>query len=155
MTTNEKTIEQFYIAIATTDSKKISELYAPTIRFRDPAFGLLLGNDVTKMWKMLFVNSKGKLNIVYSDIKADDYVGSARWVATYTFSKTGRKVVNEIHSQFQFKDGLIIKQTDSFDIWKWSKQAFGFRGFLFGWTGYMQKKIQEKAVASLKSYRDN
>lgn len=154
MTSNEQKLEQFYNAMGSADAKTISELYAPTVRFRDPAFGLLIGNDVSTMWKMLFANSKGKLNIVYSDIKADDYMGSARWIASYTFSKTGRKVVNEIHSQFQFKDGLIIKQTDSFDIWKWAKQAFGFRGFLFGWTGYMQNKIQEKAVQSLRRYRE-
>ena len=153
MTINEKKIVEFYTAISTCDSNKIRELYAPNVRFRDPAFGLLIGNDVTKMWKMLFANSKDKLNIVYSDITADDYIGSARWIATYTFSKTGRKVINEIYSQFHFKDGLIIKQTDSFDIWKWAKQAFGFRGFLFGWTGYMQNKIQQKAVLSLRQYR--
>jgi hypothetical protein len=40
-------------------------------------------------------------------------------------------VVNEIHSQFHFKDGLIIKQNRNFDIWKWAKQAFGFKGLLF------------------------
>jgi hypothetical protein len=51
-------------------------------------------------------------------------------------------VINK-YSQFHFKEGLIIKQTDSFDIWKWAKQAFGI-GLLFGWTD-MQNKIQEKS----------
>jgi hypothetical protein len=33
------------------------------------------------------------------------------------------------------------KTTDDFDIWKWSKQALGLTGYLFGWTGFMQNKI--------------
>lgn len=154
MTANEESLVQFYTAFANADAQKMSEYYAPNVRFRDPAFGLLEDQDVCKMWKMLLANSKGKLKIEFSDIKADEYMGSAQWVANYTFSKTNRTVVNEIHSQFHFKDGLIIKQTDSFDIWKWAKQAFGLTGFLFGWTGYMQNKIQEKAISSLKRYQE-
>ena len=30
--------------------------------------------------------------------------------------------------------------------------AFGFKGFLLGWTGFMQKQIQKQAIASLKNY---
>jgi hypothetical protein len=64
-------------------------------------------------------------------------------------------VVNVITSQFHFQDGLIIKHIDDFDIWKWSKQALGITGFLFGWTGFLQTKIQEKAILSLKKYQEN
>ena len=90
---------------------------------------------------MLLEKSKGNIKIEFSEVKADEYVGSAKWKATYNFSKTNRKVVNVIQAQFQFKDGLIIRHTDYFDIWKWSKQAFGMAGYLFGWTGFFQKKI--------------
>jgi hypothetical protein len=38
-------------------------------------------------------------------------------------------VVNTIAAQFQFKNGLIIKHVDEFDLYKWSKQAFGVTGF--------------------------
>lgn len=154
MTANEDKLIQFYTAFGNADAKKMSEYYAPSVRFRDPAFGLLTGHEVSKMWKMLLASSKGKLKIVFSDIKADEYIGSARWIATYTFSRTNRTVVNEIQSHFHFKDGLIIKQTDNFDMWKWAKQALGFKGLLFGWTGYMQKKIQEKAILSLNRFQD-
>jgi hypothetical protein len=30
---------------------------------------------------------------------------------------------------FNFKNGLIIKHVDEFDLYKWSKQAFGVTGF--------------------------
>jgi hypothetical protein len=41
-----------------------------------------------------------------------------------------------------------MRHTDDFDIWKWSKQALGIPGHLLGWTGYMQKKINENATLS-------
>ena len=104
------------------------------------------------MWKMLIERSKGNLKIEFSEVKATEYLGSAQWIASYRFSKTNRKVVNSIAAKFHFQDGLIIKHIDDFDIWKWAKQALGIKGFLLGWTGYMQKKIQEQARMTLKVY---
>jgi hypothetical protein len=37
------------------------------------------------------------------------------------------------------------------DLYKWSKQAFGVTGFLLGWTGFFQKKIQQQAQESLNT----
>lgn len=153
MTPNEKTLIKFYTAFANADASTMCDCYHQNIQFRDPVFDLLKGNDVCEMWKMLIKKSQGNIKIEFSEIKADDYIGSVKWTATYNFSKTNRKVVNDIHAQFQFKDGLIIKHTDDFDIWKWSKQALGITGYLFGWTGYFQKKIQQKALLSLKKYK--
>ena len=154
MTSNEKILTKFYTAFANADTATMCECYDTTIQFRDPAFGLLKGNDVCQMWKMLIEKSKGNIKIELSDVKADEYIGSAKWIATYTFSKTNRKVVNSIRAQFQFKNGLIIKHTDDFDIWKWSKQAFGITGYLLGWTGFFQKKIQQQALLSLRKYKE-
>ncbi|MFV5692120.1 nuclear transport factor 2 family protein [Flavobacterium sp. LT1R49] len=153
MTPNEKTLIKFYTAFNNGDVSTMCECYHPKIKFRDPIFDLLKENDVCQMWKMLIEKGKGNTKIKFSDIKADQYIGSVRWIATYKFSKTNRTVVNEIQAQFQFKDGLIIKHTDDFDIWKWSKQAFGIKGYLFGWTGYFQNKIQQQALLSLKKYK--
>ena len=155
MNANEKTISKFYTAFANADASTMCECYHSKIEFRDPAFGLLKENDVCQMWKMLIEKGKGNIKIEFSNIKADEYVGSAQWIATYNFSKTNRKVVNIICAQFQFKDGLIRKHTDDFDIWKWSKQAFGTTGYLLGWTGFFQKKIQQQALSSLKKYKES
>lgn len=154
MNSNEKTLLKFYTAFANADATTMCECYQPNSQFRDPVFGLLKGNDVCQMWKMLLKKSKENIKIEFSDIKADDYIGSARWIATYKFNKTNRKVVNIIEAEFQFKDDLIIKHTDYFDIWKWSKQALGTSGYLFGWTGFLQKKIQQQALLSLKKYKE-
>ncbi|MDR7212044.1 nuclear transport factor 2 family protein [Flavobacterium piscis] len=153
MNSNENLIAKFYTAFANADAKTMNECYHPKIHFVDPAFGLLKGEQVSKMWEMLLLKSKGNIKIEFSDIKADDFTGSALWTATYYFSKTNRKVVNKISSQFIFQDGLIIKHTDSFDVWKWSKQAFGFTGYLLGWTGFFQKKINEQALLSLEKFQ--
>jgi ketosteroid isomerase-like protein len=152
MNQNEQTIHKFYTSFANADAKSMCECYHPKIQFLDPAFGLLKGDDVYQMWKMLIEKSKGTIKIEFSDIKADQYIGSVNWIATYNFSKTNRKVINQIETHFQFKDGLIIKHMDDFDIWKWSKQALGFKGYLLGWTGFMQRKIEEQALSSLKKY---
>jgi len=152
MTTNETTIIKFYTAFANADAEKMCECYHPNLQFRDPAFGLLKGNEVCQMWKMLIERSNGNLKIDFSQIEANERLGSARWIATYNFSKTKRKVVNTITAKFHFQEGLIINHIDDFDIWKWSKQALGIKGLLLGWTGFMQKKIQEQARMSLKKY---
>ena len=154
MTPNEKTLIKFYNAFANADASTMCECYHSKIVFRDPIFGLLKDNNVCQMWKMLIKKSKGNIKIELSNVKVDEHIGSAQWVATYNFSKTNRKVVNVISAQFHFKDGLIKKHTDDFDIWNWSKQAFGITGFLFGWTGFFQKKIQKQARLSLKKYID-
>jgi hypothetical protein len=155
MNENEKTLIKFYTAFANADAETMCKCYHPDIQFRDPAFGLLKGNDVCDMWKMLIKRSKGEIKIEFSEIKATEYIGSAKWIATYNFSQTNRKVVNVIKAQFQFKDGLIIKHTDDFDIWKWSEQAFGIKGYLLGWTGFFHTKINEQALLSLKKFKEN
>jgi ketosteroid isomerase-like protein len=154
MTANENTIHKFYTAFANADATKMCECYHPNVQFSDPAFGILKGKEVCKMWEMLIERGKGNLKIELSEVKATEYLGSARWIASYRFSKTNRKVVNTIAAKFHFQEGLIIKHIDDFDIWKWAKQALGFKGFLLGWTGFMQKKIQEQARRSLKLYRE-
>lgn len=153
MNPNENLITKFYTAFANADYKTMSECYHPKIHFIDPAFGLLKEEQVSAMWQMLLLKSKGNLKIEFSNVKADDFTGSANWVATYNFSKTNRNVINKISAEFIFQDGLIIKHTDNFDVWKWSKQAFGIKGLLLGWTGFFQDKVKEQALLSLKKFQ--
>lgn len=155
MNANENLITKFYTAFANSDAKTMSECYHPKIHFIDPAFGLLKEKQVSDMWEMLLLKSKGNIKIEFSDIHADESTGSARWIATYNFSKTNRQVINKIRAEFVFKDGLIIKHTDNFDVWKWSKQAFGPTGYLLGWTGFFQKKVKEQALLSLKKFQQS
>src|SRR6476620_6952830 len=100
MNPNEQLIIKFYTAFGNADAKGMCECYHPNIQFQDPAFGILKGNDVCKMWSMLIEKSKGNINIEFSNTKADDFSGTTKWIATYNFSKTNRKIVNVINAQF-------------------------------------------------------
>lgn len=152
MTDTENTITNFYTAFANNDFKSMSLCYIANAQFRDPVFGTLTGDQVSMMWKMLLEKSNGNLKVIFSDCQANEFMGSALWQATYLFSKTNRMVVNNVATHFQFRDGLIIKHVDEFDLYKWSKQAFGIKGFLLGWTGFFQRKIQQQAQESLHRY---
>jgi hypothetical protein len=74
-------------------------------------------------------------------------------VATYTFSQTGNTVVNDIRARFTFRDGKIVSHTDTFDLWRWSSQALGFKGKLLGWTPLVQNAIRKQARKGLADYR--
>lgn len=152
--TNTELITHFYTSFAKGDAEGMISCYDNAIQFKDPAFGALKGEDAKNMWRMLLSRNKGNIHLTFSNVKADEKTGSANWVAEYVFSATGRKVINVISAEFEFANGKIIKHTDTFDIYKWAKQAFGLKGYLLGWTGYMQHKIQQQANASLKKYTE-
>ena len=149
---NEQLIRHFYESFAQNNAEEMTSCYADEIEFSDPAFGLLKGADAKNMWKMLVERAKGNIRIEFSNVHADAQKGSADWTADYLFSKTGRQVFNEIHAEFEFKDGRIIRHTDTFDIWKWSRQALGTSGLLLGWSAFMQNKIRQNARESLLEY---
>lgn len=153
MNQNQQLIEEFYAGFAAGNAKTMASCYHKDVVFEDPAFGKLQGQDAIDMWEMLIEKSKGHMKIEFTDVQADELSGSAKWIATYTFSKTNRNVVNVIRASFAFKDGLIIKHTDKFDFWKWSKQALGLPGYLLGWSGIMQKKVRQNALQSLRHYQ--
>ena len=149
---NSDLIEKFYSSFADGDAEGMCSIYSDDIHFRDPAFGDLYGKDVKDMWRMLLKNSKGKLEISFHDVQADEQNGSAKWIASYTFSKTGRPVINKITASFQFRDGKIIRHVDHFDLWKWSRQALGVSGYLLGWSSFMKNKIQKQTKMLLEKY---
>ncbi|WP_394759509.1 nuclear transport factor 2 family protein [Flavobacterium sp.] len=140
---NKQLIEKFYTSFANGSAEGMISCYHDDIQFEDPAFGKLEGEDVKVMWQMLLSRNSG-LKLNFNTVEANKNKGSANWVAEYTYSQTGRKVVNKISAKFEFADGKIIKHTDYFDIWKWTQQALGWKGYLLGWTPFMQNKIRKK-----------
>lgn len=149
---NHELIHRFYTAFSSGDADNMVACYHADVVFTDPAFGTLKGEKAGAMWRMLVERSKGQLQISFDSIEADASRGSAHWVAEYVFSATGRKVVNRISAEFEFKDGLIFRHTDHFDFWRWSRQALGWKGLVFGWTPWMQKKVQHQTNRALEKY---
>ncbi|VXC72907.1 Ketosteroid isomerase [Burkholderia sp. 8Y] len=149
---NAELIERFYLAFQRADADAMAACYAPDIRFEDPAFGLLHGREVGDMWRMLLGRATD-FTLTFDAIATLGQTASAHAVARYTYSATGRAVVNEIATRFAIRDGLIAEQTDTFDLWRWSRQALGVSGWLFGWTPQMQSAIRTKARHALSDYR--
>lgn len=153
MSGNEELITRFYTAFGQRDANGMNDCYSEEPIFNDPAFGILQGEDVRAMWEMLCKNGKD-LHIKFSNIQLlDEEYATCNWTATYTFSKTGRKVVNHIKAHMRIIDGKIAEHTDQFDIWKWSGMALGLMGSLLGWSGYMKQKIRNTALKSLDQYK--
>lgn len=149
MTTNTEVIQKFYTAFQQLDYQTMNSCYSDDIVFNDPAFGLLRGEEAKSMWEMLCKNARD-FSLTFSNIQLlDDEYATCNWVATYTFSKTGRRVVNNIKAFMRLKDGKIIEHSDGFKLSKWAAQALGIPGILFGWTGFMKSKIQKNARKNL------
>lgn len=151
METNEQLIYKFYRAFQNKDYKTMQECYADSARFSDPVFPGLKAEEVRAMWEMFCVKSKD-LIVEFRNISANETKGRAEWTAVYTFSATGREVVNNISSYFTFRDGRIVRHTDYFDFYKWSKQALGLKGTLLGWTPIVKNEVQKAGMKSLNEF---
>jgi hypothetical protein len=103
------------------------------------------------MWAML-VSAGKDLELTFSDVALQGNYASANWQATYTFSATGRKIVNNIKADFELRGGKIYRHQDQFNFYRWAQQAFGPTGYLIGWTPFFQKKVQASARRSLEKY---
>jgi ketosteroid isomerase-like protein len=152
MQPNEELISRFYSCFQQRDYKGMNSCYSDDIVFFDPVFTLLEGDQVRAMWEMLCKNAKD-FSLEFSDIKAlDESYYSCNWVASYTFSKTGRRVVNRIKAYMKIADGKIIEHSDAFSVHRWSSQAFGWIGWLFGWNRFFQQKVKNEARKNLLKF---
>jgi len=144
-------LDQFYASFKQKDYQGMQHSYAEYARFNDEIFQDLDAFHVRMMWEMLIKRGKD-LQIEYTINEADDYKGSATWIARYTFSASKRKVENHINSSFRFSNGKIIEQHDRFDLARWARQALGLMGFLFGGTKFLHARIRKNAHNSLENY---
>jgi len=149
---NRDTIQRFYAALDAGDGEAMAACYAPDVRFSDPVFGDLRGDEAGDMWRMLTGRAED-LTVELASHDADDENGSANWIARYTF-RTGRPVVNDIQASFRFDAaGLITEHRDSFDLWKWTRMALGPIGLALGWSPIVQGKVRSEAAAGLAEFR--
>lgn len=154
MDNNEEIIRRFYTAFQQLDYKTMQDCYSEHPIFNDQVFGILEGEEVGAMWEMLCKNARD-FSLEFSNIKMlDEEYATCNWTAKYTFSKTGRKVVNRIKAHMRIQDGKIIEHTDQFDLWKWSRQALGLPGLLLGWSGFMKNRIRLNARKNLERFME-
>jgi ketosteroid isomerase-like protein len=149
---NEEVIKKFYTSFQNLHDEGMNSCYSDDIVFSDPVFGLLHGDEVRLMWEMLCRNAK-EFSLSFGNIQLlDDEYATCEWTAKYTFSKTGNKVVNHVKAFMKLKEGMIVEHSDAFKVSKWAAQALGWKGALFGWSGFMKRRIQDNARKSLSAY---
>ncbi len=148
---NATTIETFYACFGKRDAEGMLAFYDPSVEFTDPVFPSLRGPEAFAMWRMLTARATD-LRLEVSGIDADDATGRAHWEAYYTFSQTGQKVHNRIDASFTFRDGKIVRHTDSFDLRAWAAMALGWKGKLLGWLPSVQRAIRANADKGLRAY---
>lgn len=149
---NAELITRFYTSLSKLDGAGMAACYAADATFSDPVFSDLRGQEPGKMWRMLCKRGKD-MTVVFDGIDASDTAGTAHWVATYTFTGTGRKVVNDVQASFVFKNGKIEQHRDAFDLYKWARQALGLKGLMLGWTPLVQGAIRKQAAAGLAAFK--
>lgn len=152
MQCNEQLICDFYTAFGQKNASGMNACYTDDVVFYDPVFELLENGRAKDMWQMLCNNAKD-LQIDFSNIKdvGDGYY-TCDWVATYTFSKTGRKVINKVRANMKIETGRIIEHSDAFSLHRWAAQALGFSGWLLGWNRFYQRKIKNSARRNLMDF---
>jgi ketosteroid isomerase-like protein len=124
-------VERFYAAFAARDGEGMAACYSVDVSFADPIFPSLRGSEAGGMWRFLTGRS-ADLRVELHEHEADDARGSAHWIARYTFTQTGRPVVNDVRAQFRFAGDLIVEHRDDFSFHRWAGQALGPSGKLLG-----------------------
>ena len=150
-TPNEELLERFYGAFARRDGAAMEACYAPDVHFSDPVFTDLRGPEAGAMWRMLTGRAKD-LEVVLLEREAGDERGSAHWRATYTYTQTGRPVVNDVRGTFRFADGRIAEHEDTFGFHRWARQALGTPGLLLGWTPMLRSTVRRRAREALDEF---
>ncbi|MEA2645687.1 MAG: hypothetical protein QOE92_770 [Chloroflexota bacterium] len=149
---NTATINRFYTAFQARDADAMNACYAPDVRFSDPVFGVLEGDRARAMWSMLNENKESGLQLQYQVGEVLDSSGMATWQAQYKFPRTGRDVDNHITSRFWFEDGLVARQEDTFNLWRWASMALGPQGRFLGWLPPVQGAIRKQALGQLDRF---
>jgi ketosteroid isomerase-like protein len=150
---HETLLREFYARFSARDAEGMARCYHRDVAFSDPVFPMLRGDEAGDMWRMLLSRATD-LAVTLDEARGDDEGGEAAWTARYTFTRTGRPVVNRVHGLFAFRDGLIVRHHDSFPFWRWSAQALGPAGAAFGWLPPLRWKVRKDAARALARYRD-
>ena len=148
-------LHMFDVDLPTGESSRESATYEPgdraeTVRAGELKLGMSVCYDLRfpALYRALALAGAEVLTIPSAFTRP---TGAAHWEAWYTFS-TGHKVHNIIEAHFEFKDGLIVRHKDSFDLQAWARQALGLMGRVLGGTDMLQNKVRAQAAKGLEEY---
>jgi SnoaL-like domain len=149
MANPKQVVQSFFVCFGKRKAEGMNALYHPQATFTDPVFGRLDVAQTQAMWALLCARGQD-LRLKFDVVESDENFAKVQWQAWYSFGKAKRKVHNRVTSIFEFQDGLIYRQTDTFDFHRWARQALGLPGMLFGWTGLLRQQVRKKALRGLK-----
>lgn len=149
---HERLVRDFYRAFAAREAEAMARCYHAEVAFSDAVFPMLRGEDARDMWRMLLARASD-LEVTLEEAAADGEGARARWTARYTFSRTGRAVVNRVDAMFAFRDGLIARHYDRFSFWRWAGQALGPAGRVLGWLPPLKWKVRRDAHRALRAFQ--
>lgn len=152
MNGNKVLIEKFYTCLQQSDSDGMLSCYSNDIVYYDPMYDLLRGHEVISMWE-LFLKSTKNFTLEYSNITdlGDNYY-TCDWTASYIYSDTGKRVADIGKAHMKTENGFITEHSDARSLHKWSEQAIGITGKLFGWAGFFRRRIKNDARRALLKY---
>jgi hypothetical protein len=152
MSPNQNIIHQFFQSLENRDYKKLQSCYAENAVYNNQVMGLLDIDSTKAMWQLL-CTCIPDLKTSYSNIQElDEEYATCLWEEKYT--DNGKLILKKNKAYFRIQDGLIIEHTDGFNFYDWCKQNYGLVGYLFGWSTFMQKRIQKKARKGLIDYKN-
>ncbi len=91
-------------------------------------------------------------SLTFHFLKKDDEYVTYKWIANYTFSKTGKRVTNNITAYILVQNNLIVELTDEFSFYTWCRQALGLTGLLFGRSSVIKNKVRKNARKNLEAF---
>lgn len=146
-------IAAFYAAFTRHDAVAMGACYDDDVRFSDPVFPDLRGDDARGMWRMLCARGEAaKLRIDAGGFRMEGDTGHAHWEADYVFTTTGRPIHNVIDATFTFRGDRIATHTDRFDLRRWCGMALGPVGVLLGWLPPLQSTVRRRADGELRKF---
>lgn len=148
---SEELAHRFYSAFQKKDFETMNKCYDEKAQFTDPAFGDLNAKQTKAMWHMLCTRAFD-LEINYRILQSKPDFVKVEWIAEYTYTTYQTQVRNVVTSNIKLENGLIVDQKDSFNFWKWSRQALGFTGLYLGWTPMLKSTVRKSVHKTLDKF---
>lgn len=154
-------VRRMFESLNRLDAGAVRGCYHPNATFHDPVLSLIGQDQIAALWAMICASARSsgtlpsgqpagvRWGITLRTLSADETHGHADWDAYDRYAGAGRQTQTRIRSRFDFQDGLILRQCDDFQFWRWAHQALGWRGTLLGWTPMVRNSVRTQALSAL------
>lgn len=152
MSNNKGIVEIFFKAFSEADYRQMSDCYADDIIYSDPVFGLMQGDDVRKMWQMICKGARN-LSVQYSGIEElDEMYVTCLYKVSYYFELTQKHICYSAKAFMKIEEGKITEHSDGYRLSSFISNAYGIKGKLLSWSGYMKKSVQNRYRTLLQNF---